>query len=85
MGIFGYVFAGLGPRLRIAAIWLYWDYANNDGRAANERIYGKEYADHIDSHYQQAKKNYWIAGLRGQALAHGYHGRPQSGQLARYR
>ncbi len=58
-GIFAYVFAGLGPRLRIAALSL-WDYANADGRANNERIYGKEFADHVDKHYQQAISNYWI-------------------------
>ena len=58
-GIFAYVFAGLGPRLRIAALAL-WDYANAGGRDNNERIYGKEYADHVDRHYEQAKQNYWI-------------------------
>ena len=58
-GIFAYVFAGLGPRLRIAAI-AYWDYANANGRANNERIYGKEYADHVDKHYREAQQNYWI-------------------------
>ncbi len=58
-GIFSYVFAGLGPRLRIAAISV-WDYAKNNGRANNERIYGKEFADHIDKHYQQAKQNFWL-------------------------
>ncbi len=58
-GIFGYVFAGLGPRLRIAAISV-WDYARNNGRQTNERIYGKEFADHIDNHYQQAKQNRWL-------------------------
>ncbi len=58
-GSFAYVFAGLGPRLRIAAIAV-WDYANSNGRASNERVYGKEFADHIDRHYQQAKANRWI-------------------------
>jgi len=58
-GIFGYVFAGLGPRLRIAAL-AYWDYANAEGRANNERVYGKEYAEHVDGHYREAQKNYWI-------------------------
>ncbi|MBT8421772.1 MAG: molybdopterin-dependent oxidoreductase, partial [Gammaproteobacteria bacterium] len=58
-GIFGYVFAGLGPRLRIAAISV-WDYANSDGRANNERVYGKEFADHIDKHYQEAKQKRWL-------------------------
>jgi DMSO reductase family type II enzyme molybdopterin subunit len=58
-GIFAYVFAGLGPRLRIAAL-SYWDYANSNGRENNERIYGQEYADHVDKHYQQAIQNRWI-------------------------
>ncbi len=58
-GIFGYVFAGLGPRLRIAAL-AYWDYANADGYANNERVYGKEYADHVDNHYREAQQNHWI-------------------------
>jgi len=58
-GIFSYVFAGLGPRLRIAAIAV-WDYAKSNGRSNNERVYGKEFADHVDQHYQQAKQNYWL-------------------------
>jgi DMSO reductase family type II enzyme molybdopterin subunit len=58
-GIFSYVFAGLGPRLRIAAL-AYWDYANAGGRANNERIYGKDYAEHVDKHYTEAQQKYWI-------------------------
>jgi DMSO reductase family type II enzyme molybdopterin subunit len=58
-GIFSYVFAGLGPRLRIAAL-SFWDYAKSNGRENNERIYGKEYADHVDKHYKKAIENRWI-------------------------
>jgi DMSO reductase family type II enzyme molybdopterin subunit len=58
-GIFSYVFAGLGPRLRIAALAV-WDYAKADGRANNERVYGKEFADHIDKHYQVATQKRWL-------------------------
>jgi anaerobic selenocysteine-containing dehydrogenase len=58
-GIFAYVFAGLGPRLRIAALSV-WDYANSNGREHNERIYGKEYAEHVDKHYQEALANRWV-------------------------
>jgi len=58
-GIFAYVFAGLGPRLRIAALAV-WDYAHADGRATNEAVYGKEFAEHIDKHYKQAQQNYWL-------------------------
>ena len=58
-GIFSYVFAGLGPRLRIAAL-AYWDYANAGGRTNNERVYGKEYAEHVDKYYREAQQNYWL-------------------------
>jgi DMSO reductase family type II enzyme molybdopterin subunit len=58
-GIFAYVFAGLGPRLRIAAL-AYWDYANAGGRANNERVYGKEYAEHVDKHYTAAQEKNWV-------------------------
>ena len=58
-GIFKYVFAGLGPRLRIAAI-AYWDYATNNGKANNERIFGKEYAEYVDQYYSEAQKNFWV-------------------------
>jgi len=58
-GIFKYVFAGLGPRLRIAAIAV-WDYANAGGRETNERVYGAEFAEHVDKHYEAAKQNRWL-------------------------
>ncbi|MEC9375596.1 MAG: molybdopterin-dependent oxidoreductase [Pseudomonadota bacterium] len=58
-GMFGYVFAGLGPRLKIAAI-SYWDYAKTDGRKLTASQYGDEFADHLDKHYQQAIQNKWI-------------------------
>ncbi len=58
-GIFAYVFAGLGPRLRIVAMSL-WDYAHAGGRDNNARNYGEEYANHIDSHYKEAIGKYWI-------------------------
>jgi DMSO reductase family type II enzyme molybdopterin subunit len=58
-GMFKYVFAGVGPRLRIAAI-SYWDYAKTDGRKLNAAVYGEEYADHIDKHYRAAIDKRWI-------------------------
>ncbi|MCP4276210.1 MAG: molybdopterin-dependent oxidoreductase [Gammaproteobacteria bacterium] len=58
-GIFAYVFAGLGPRLRIAALSV-WDYSKAGGKENNERVYGKEYAEHVEKHYQQALQKRWL-------------------------
>lgn len=58
-GIFAYVFAGLGPRLRIAAL-SYWDYAKAGAPEVNARVYGQEMADHIDRHYREAIDRNWI-------------------------
>ncbi len=58
-GVFAYVFAGLGPRLRIAALSV-WDYSRSNGREHNERIYGKEYADHVHKYYQEAVQKNWL-------------------------
>jgi anaerobic selenocysteine-containing dehydrogenase len=58
-GVFAYVFAGLGPRLRIAALSV-WDYARSNGRENNERIYGTEYAEHVHKHYEDALQKNWL-------------------------
>ena len=58
-GILKYVFAGVGPRLKVAAISV-WDYAHGDGRALNESAYGKQLADHYDKHYREAIDNRWL-------------------------
>jgi len=58
-GILSYVFAGIGPRLKVAAISL-WDYAHGDGRALNESAYGPELAQHFDKHYREAIGNRWV-------------------------
>ncbi len=79
-----YVFAGVGPRLKVAAISV-WDYAHGDGKALNERAYGKELADHFDKHYREAIGNRWLPDYAQDALEDGHHGGPQPGQLARLR
>ncbi len=58
-GFAKFIFAGVGPRIKVAAISV-WDYAHGDGRALNESVYGKDFADHIDSHYQQSLANGWL-------------------------
>ena len=58
-GLQKFVFEGVGPRLKVAAISV-WDYAKADGKALNAEAYGDELADHVDSHYQQSIKNGWL-------------------------
>ncbi|HHQ13661.1 MAG TPA: hypothetical protein ENK16_01420, partial [Chromatiales bacterium] len=58
-GLLKYVFNGVGPRLKVAAISL-WDYAHADGAELNRKVYGETYAGHVDSHYQQAIERHWI-------------------------
>ena len=58
-GVLSYVFAGIGPRLKIAAISI-WDYAHGDGKALNESAYGSELAEHFDQHYREAIANRWL-------------------------
>jgi DMSO reductase family type II enzyme molybdopterin subunit len=58
-GILAFAFAGVGPRLKVAAISL-WDYAHGDGRALNEAAYGPELAEHFDRHYRDAIANQWL-------------------------
>ncbi|MFZ1623865.1 MAG: molybdopterin-dependent oxidoreductase, partial [Gammaproteobacteria bacterium] len=58
-GLQKFVFEGVGPRLKVAAISV-WDYAKADGKGLNTEVYGEKLADHIDSHYQQSIKNGWL-------------------------
>jgi complex iron-sulfur molybdoenzyme family reductase subunit alpha len=58
-GILKFVFAGVGPRLKVAAISV-WDYAHGDGKALNESAYGAALADHYDKHYREAIGNRWL-------------------------
>jgi len=58
-GTMKFVFAGVGPRLKLAAISV-WDYARGDGKALNERVYSPELAQHYDRHYQEAIRNRWL-------------------------
>jgi DMSO reductase family type II enzyme molybdopterin subunit len=54
-----FVFQGVGPRLKVAAISL-WDYARGDGKALNTQAYGSKVANHFDDHYQEAIRQHWI-------------------------
>ena len=58
-GLLKFVFEGVGPRLKVAAISV-WDYAKADGKALNTEVYGDKLANHIDSHYQQSINNGWL-------------------------
>ncbi len=58
-GLLKYVFNGVGPRLKVAALSL-WDYAHADGAELNRKVYGETYAEHVDSHYRQAVERHWI-------------------------
>jgi DMSO reductase family type II enzyme molybdopterin subunit len=58
-GFAKFVFAGIGPRLKVAAISV-WDYARGDGKALNAKTYGNEVADHFDKHYRESINNGWL-------------------------
>jgi hypothetical protein len=53
------VFAGMGPRVKVAAISV-WDYAHGDGKKLNAKTYGDGVAEHIDKHYRQSISNGWL-------------------------
>ncbi|MSR08225.1 MAG: twin-arginine translocation signal domain-containing protein [Gammaproteobacteria bacterium] len=58
-GFAQFVFAGIGPRVKVAAISV-WDYAKGDGKALNTATYGNEIADHFDKHYRASINNGWL-------------------------
>ena len=58
-GFVKFAFAGIGPRVKIAAISL-WDYAREDGKDLNTKTYGKGVADHFDKYYRESINNGWI-------------------------
>ena len=58
-GFAKFVFAGIGPRVKVAAISV-WDYAKADGKALNEKTYGSELAEHFDKHYRESINNGWL-------------------------
>lgn len=58
-GVGSFVFAGVGPRLKVAAISV-WDYERGNGRQLNTKVYGAEMAEHLEGYYQQSKQNKWL-------------------------
>jgi DMSO reductase family type II enzyme molybdopterin subunit len=58
-GMMKYVFNGVGPQLKVAAISL-WDYAHAGGEDLNREVYGDAVADHIADHHRKAIDNHWI-------------------------
>jgi len=58
-GFAKFVFAGIGPRVKVAAISI-WDYAKADGKAQNEKAYGQEMAEKVDRHYRESINNGWL-------------------------
>ena len=58
-GFAKFVFAGIGPRVKVAAISI-WDYAKADGKALNEQTYGKQMAEHLDRSYRASINNGWL-------------------------
>ena len=58
-GFAKFVFAGVGPRVKVAAISI-WDYAHGDGKGLNEEVYGGEMAEKVDAHYRQSINNGWL-------------------------
>ena len=51
-----FMLAGLAPTLRVATL-ARWDYVHADGKALNERIYGKAVADKVDHYFQESTKS----------------------------
>lgn len=58
-GLLKFVFADIGPRLKVAAISVL-DYARGDGKALNAKTYGDGVADHFDKYYRESINNGWI-------------------------
>jgi len=58
-GVLKFVFDGVGPRLKVAAISV-WDYAHGDGKALNESAYSRELAEHFDQYYREAIDKQWL-------------------------
>jgi len=58
-GVAAYVFQELGPVVRVAS-GSQLDYEHGNMKVLNEEVYGKELADEIDSHYEEAIGNNWI-------------------------
>jgi DMSO reductase family type II enzyme molybdopterin subunit len=54
-----FAFAGMGPRVKIAAISV-WDYAHGDGRALNAAAYGETLAADVERHYREAIAEGWL-------------------------
>ena len=51
-----FMLAGLAPTLRIATL-ARWDYVHADGKALNEKIYGKAVADKVDRYFQESTRS----------------------------
>ncbi len=58
-GLMKYAFNGVGPRLKVAAISV-WDYAHSGHEQTNREVYGDQFADKVDSHYQKSINNGWL-------------------------
>ena len=54
-----FMFEGQAPTLRVATLSR-WDYAHNDGKELNRRIYGQELADHFDAAYRESIERGWF-------------------------
>ena len=55
-----FMLAGLAPTLRIATMSR-WDYVHSDGKALNEKIYGKAVADKVDHYFQESTRSGCLA------------------------
>jgi DMSO reductase family type II enzyme molybdopterin subunit len=58
-GYLAYMFSGLPPMLRVATA-ARWDYVHANLKEVNERIYGKELAEHVDRYFQESVQNRWF-------------------------
>jgi len=58
-GTFAYAFADVGPALKIKT-GATWDYETGDMKALNANVYGQDFADEIETHYQESVANRWM-------------------------
>jgi len=54
-----FMFEGQAPTLRVATLTR-WDYAHNDGKELNRKIYGQELADRYDAAYRESIDRGWF-------------------------
>jgi DMSO reductase family type II enzyme molybdopterin subunit len=59
-----FMLADVAPTFRVATL-ARWDYAHADGRALNEQVYGKQFADRVDQAYRESIRRGWFPDYSG--------------------